>query len=163
MSGAMSSSSNSQTETVMFTPAPLDLFRMGNASGPRLDNVRLGKDVDYISRKDDHGQEARFVLPTGGLSTFDGIDTDMAKAKWWKIAAGTAVPDTIRIVRDTRKKLKSNTYITHYSLRPAFEMTLETYVHWLNELAKSAVLVSVTMVNEDGGSAGAAAAIGGGK
>lgn len=146
----------------MFTAVPIDLFRMGNTAGPRLDNVRLGKDVLVETRIDEKGREFCVVLPGGGMSTFDGIDSDIAKAKWWKIPAGTELPDTIKIVKDTRKKLKNNKFITHYSLRPAFEMTLETYVNALKDLATRAVFVSLPMVNDHGGSTGAVNAIGGG-
>ena len=36
-----------ETPSELFTNVPVDLFRMGNASGPRLDNVRP-QDVDFV-------------------------------------------------------------------------------------------------------------------
>ena len=57
----------------MFTNVPVDLFRMGNASGPRLVNVRP-QDVDIVDEKLPSGQVIRMVHPRGGISTFDGIN-----------------------------------------------------------------------------------------
>ena len=100
----------------LFTMVPVDLFRMGNASGPRLDNVR-SQDVDFAEEK----------LPN---------INPKRPGKWWRIPADTVLPDTIRVVRDQRDPL---TQLTHYSLRPARYMTLLEFVSGLQALALKAV------------------------
>jgi hypothetical protein len=122
------------TPDEMFTNVPVDLFRMGNASGPRLDNVRP-QDVDIVEEKLPSGQVIRMVHPRGGISTFDGINRRLP-GKWWRIPAGTMLPDTIRVVRDQRDPL---THLTHYSLRPTHYMTLLEFVGGLQALATKAV------------------------
>jgi len=118
----------------MFTNVPVDLFRMGNASGPRLDNVRP-QDVDFVDEKLANGQVVRMVHPRGGRSTFDGVNPRLP-GKWWRIPAGTMLPDTIRVIRDQRDP---RTQITHYSLRPARYMTLLEFVGGLQVLAMKAM------------------------
>ena len=118
----------------MFTNVPVDLFRMGNASGPRLDKVRP-QDVDFVDEKLANGQVVRMVHPRGGISTFDGVNPRLP-GKWWRIPAGTMLPDTIRVIRDQRDP---RTQITHYSLRPARYMTLLEFVGGLQVLAMKAM------------------------
>lgn len=122
------------TPDEMFTNVPVDLFRMGNASGPRLDNVRQ-QDVDIVDEKLPGGQVIRMVHPRGGISTFDGINRRLP-GKWWRIPAGPVLPDTIRVVRDLRDPLIQ---LTHYSLRPTHYMTLLEFVGGLQILAMKAV------------------------
>jgi hypothetical protein len=123
-----------ETPGELFTMVPVDLFRMGNASGPRLDNVR-SQDVDFAEEKLPNGQVIRMVHPRGGISTFDGINRKRP-GKWWRIPANTVLPDTIRVVRDQRDPF---TQLTHYSLRPARYMTLLEFVSGLQILALKAV------------------------
>ena len=121
------------TTGVLFTNVPVDLFRMGNASGPRLDNVR-DTDVPFEEIRVGDGHIVRMVKPDGGISTFDAINPRLP-GKWWRIPAGTMLPDTIRVVRDQRDP---RTRITHYSLRPTRYMTLLQFVSGLQELATKA-------------------------
>jgi hypothetical protein len=118
----------------LFTNVPVDLFRMGNATGPRLDNVR-SQDVDIVDETLPNGQTLRMVHPRGGISTFDGINP-RRPGKWWRIPADTVLPDTIRVVRDQRDPV---TRLTHYSLRPTRYMTLLEFVSGLQALALKAV------------------------
>ena len=123
-----------ETPGELFTNVPVDLFRMGNAAGPRLDNVRP-QDVDFVEERLPNGQVVRMVQPRGGISTFDGIDP-RRPGKWWRIPGGTLLPETIRVVRDLRDP---RTRLTHYSLRPARYMTLLEFVGELQALAMKAV------------------------
>lgn len=130
--------SNDQTVVGdLFTSAPLDLFRLGNASGPKLalENIRP-RDVNIKPVKFDGGDTVNMVEPVGGLSTFDAINPRLKGTKWWRIPKGTVMPDTIRVVKD---RTDPGTGITHYSLRPARLMTLLEYAEGLKELRKSAV------------------------
>jgi hypothetical protein len=117
-----------------FTNVPVDLFRMGNASGPRLDNVRP-TDVDIVDQLLPNGQTIRMVHPRGGISTFDRV-VPKRLGKWWRIPADTVLPDTIRVVQDQRDPF---TLITHYSPRPARYMTLLQFVSGLQMLAQKAM------------------------
>ena len=127
----------------LFTTIPVDVFRLGNSAGPRIDNVRP-QDVDTEDLKLANGETIRMVHPRGGISTFDGINRRLP-GKWWRIPAGTMLPDTIRVVRDQRDPV---TQLTHYSLRPTYYMTLLTFVAGLRMLAVKAV----PMFSVDGGS-----------
>lgn len=120
----------------LFTSAPLDLFRLGNASGPKLalENIRP-RDVNIKQVEFDGGKAVNMVDPVGGLSTFDAINPGLKGTKWWRIPKGTQMPDTIRVVKD---RTDPKTGITHYSLRPARLMTLLEYAEGLKELSKSA-------------------------
>jgi hypothetical protein len=123
-----------ETPGELFTNVPVDLFRMGNASGPRLDNVRP-QDVDFMDENLPNGEVVRMVHPRGGISTFDGVNPRLP-GKWWRIPAGTMLPDSIRIVRDQHVP---GTQLTHYSLRPARYMTLLEFVGGLQNLATKAL------------------------
>lgn len=124
-----------ETPHVLFTTVPVDLFRMGNASGPRLDSLR-SRDLDIAEDKLPNGEVKRMVHPRGGLSTFGAINPGLKGGKWWRIPAGTVLPDTIRVVRD---QTDQRTRITHYSLRPARYMTLLEFADGLKLLAQKAI------------------------
>ena len=78
---------------------PVDLFRRGNAGSPRMDNVRLDKDIavyeedNTIWVRETVGEE----MKSGGISTFSqkGIGKN-----WWKIDAGTEIPQDLELVND---------------------------------------------------------------
>ena len=129
-----SSGGGGGTVDELFTTVPVDLFRSGNSSSPRLDNIRA-QDVPIEDMRFSTGEVKRMVRPDGGISTFDGY---VAKpgVKWWKIPKGTKLPETIRVVKDHYNKAMR---ATHYSLRPARLMTLLEFSEGLRELAKSAV------------------------
>ena len=118
---------------VLYTTVPVNLFRMGNASGPRLDNIR---DWDVPIELVGTGSTAvKMVKADGGISTFDGIAKDMVDGKWWCIPATVVLPDTINVVKD---KMNPKTGITHYSIRPARYMTLLEFADGLRMLAAKA-------------------------
>lgn len=114
----------------LFTSVPVDLFRLGNSAGPRLDNIRP-QDVDTEDVTLPSGEIVRMVHPRGGISTFDGINRRMP-GKWWRIPSGTVLPDTIRVVRD---QTDPRSGITHFSIRPTNTMSLLTFVAGLQALA----------------------------
>ena len=122
------------TSSDLFTRVPVDLFRLGNASGPRLDNIR-SKDADIVEHKFSDGSTKQMVKPSSGISTFDAINPKLKGDKWWCIPAGTRLPDTIHVVMDRRDPI---TKIAHYLLRPARYMTLLEFAESLRELAQHA-------------------------
>ena len=85
-----------------------DLYRGGNASSPKIDNVR---DSDIPVDKDG------FVLPdTGGVSTFD---KPKAEKNWWRFAKDFDAPDGIHIYND---------HGNHYLWEPATRMLRTEFV-----------------------------------
>ena len=122
------------TSKDLFTRVPVDLFRMGNASGPRLDAVRP-RDVDIVDHRFSDGSTKQMVRSEGGISTFDAVNPRLKGDKWWRIPAGTELPDSIHVVMDRRDP---RTKIAHYSLRPARYMPLLEFIEGLRELAEHA-------------------------
>lgn len=123
----------------LYTIVPLDLFRMGNASGPRLDNIRP-EDVP-IEVVGSGAAATKMVRPEGGISTFDGIDRSKLDRKWWCIPGKTPLPETLRITRDHYNPRNG---LTHYSLRPARYMTLLEFADGLKVISAKATLVILT-------------------
>jgi hypothetical protein len=72
-----------------------DLYRSGRGSDPALDNVRPGKE---FTAGDDGSEILRpGQNPPNGLSTFESIN---GAGKWWKLPAGSSIPDGLRLVND---------------------------------------------------------------
>jgi hypothetical protein len=124
----------------LFTLVPVDLFRAGNAVSPKLDNLR---DKDIQTAEVTIGDKTvKVVKPrTGGISTFDSAAR--MKGKIWKIPAGVKLPATIMIIKD---HYNNQMQATHYSISPAYQMPLATYLLGLQELAKSAVAMFLTAI-----------------
>jgi len=92
-----------------------DLFRRGNASGPRMTHVRVGVDVTvYVANG------VNWVLAgSGGISTFSeqGPGTN-----WWLLPAGFDYADELVVVND---------HGNHFSWEPKADMTLADFVRRL--------------------------------
>jgi hypothetical protein len=127
---------NRDWPATLYTTVPVDLFRMGNASGPRLDNIRPEDiEIEIVGTGD---SAVRMVRPDGGISTFDGIDPRKLNRKWWCIPVATVLPSTGCVKRDNRNPLNG---LTHYSLRPTRYMTLLEFADGLRAVATKATLV----------------------
>ncbi|MEJ6481587.1 hypothetical protein N0Y54_09645 [Nostoc punctiforme UO1] len=63
---------------------PIDLYRMGNATSSRIDNIRL-KDIETYEEDGD----ILVVAGSGGISTFA---VQGAGKNWWKLDRGTDIP-----------------------------------------------------------------------
>lgn len=89
-----------------------DLYRRGNVSGPRMTQVRIGKDmvtypiagVDWV------------VAHSGGVSTFARPG---AGKNWWLVPASFEYPPELRVVNDHGE---------HYNWEPNLDMTLADFV-----------------------------------
>jgi len=96
---------------------PVDLFRRGNASSPRMDNVRIDKDIavfeenNIIWVKETVGKD----MKSGGISTFSQKGTGK---NCWKIDAGTKIPQDLELVND-----RGN----HWLWKPVQMMPLHQY------------------------------------
>jgi hypothetical protein len=112
LSLAFSVSAQAGTTTV-------DLYRGGNATNARMDNVRTGPPAHTVSDVQTVTEGGVvYVLPgNGGLSTNALLSNVSAPA--WKLPKGSVYPDTLVLVDD-----KSN---NHWSWRPATKMTLDSF------------------------------------
>ncbi len=85
-----------------------DVYRSGNSSSPRIDNVRVPKDIE----PDKDG----YVYPeTGGVSSFSTVHTGKF---WWKYPVAISAPEGIRVRND---------HGDHYAWEPAYKMLLDSY------------------------------------
>lgn len=92
-----------------------DLYRRGNASGPRLAHVRIGKDiVTYQSAGTD------WVSATsGGVSTFS---VQGPGKNWWLLPAGSDYPDDLLAVND---------HGNHHNREPRVDLPLADFIRLL--------------------------------
>ena len=89
-----------------------DLYRRGNAAGPRLAQVRIGKDVVGYQKS---GVDW-VVAGSGGVSTFS---VQGPGKNWWVLPAGYDYPVEISVVND---------HGNHYSWEPNVDLTLADYL-----------------------------------
>lgn len=93
------------------TQTTVDVFRMGNSSGPKLVTERAPRvGVDIFP--DENGM----ISPgQGGSSTFETMNRP---AKWWELPAGTQLPDGLQIRNDTPG---------HWLIEPSRSMSIEEF------------------------------------
>jgi len=72
-----------------------------------------------------------------GISTFDRPDTFKGKWEYFKIPAGTVLPEGLAIVKDSYNKAFG---ATHYTIAPDRDMPLALFKHRLSELFNLIVL-----------------------
>jgi hypothetical protein len=92
-----------------------DLYRRGNASGPRLTHVRIGKDIVAFPSGGTDWVSAR----SGGVSTFS---VQGPGPNWWLLAAGFDHPDDLLVVND---------HGDHYNWEPNVDLPLADYIRLL--------------------------------
>jgi|GEM_PF-1069729 len=97
----------------------IHLYRAGNSTSPRFDNVR---DKDIVKFKDAQTGLTKVKGLSGGISTFT---SPKPETNWWWIKAGTVVPAKLVVTRDTTDP---KTNITHYTIRPSGDMLLTEYI-----------------------------------
>ena len=101
----------------------VDLFRFGNASSPRLDNVRT-TDLSTTQRNG----VLWVIRDSGGISMFDGPKGQTKNV--WKLPRGTQIPAKLHLVNDRDD---------HWSLMPAVDLTMEEYQAALRNFGSSFV------------------------
>ncbi len=107
---------------------PVDLFRSGNAGGPRLTLVRP-VDVDTYAVAE---TGMMWVRANGrGMSTWDAVDPTW-RGKPWRLAAGSPYPDDLLLWNDMPG---------HWVWAALQDITLSDYISALEEL--SALFVRV--------------------
>lgn len=111
-----------QTEDLYL--APEDLFRLGNATDPRLTNIRRPKDIDTIE------VNGILVVVANGkgisLSTKARLESTPMSGWVWKIPKGTIVPSGLKLLNDRPG---------HYSICPVSNMPLDEFKGLLSRLA----------------------------
>ena len=103
---------------------PVQLYRRGNASSPRLDHVRP-IDVTIFIRNGIEWVAAR----SGGISTF-AFPTLPGRGRIWRLPAGTQYPDEL---------ILNNDHGDHWSWEPAQDMALSRYRTLLSAVARNFV------------------------
>ena len=104
--------------------APEDLFRLGNATSPRLTHIRRPKDIDTVEVNG-----ITVVISNGkgiSLSTKGRLDTTPMSGWVWKISKGTQMPIGLKLLNDRPG---------HYSICPISNMPLDEYIGLLSKLA----------------------------
>jgi RHS repeat-associated protein len=95
-----------------------DLYRGGNASGPRIDNLRPPASDGTLRELDPDGN----VQPGMGPSTFE---EPLGRGKWWQLPAGTEIPEGIQIINDNG---------THWVISPTETMMGSEFASILLEI-----------------------------
>ena len=108
-----------------------DLYRFGNTSNPKLDNVRAFKDVLVMKN---NGIE--MVIANGnGISLSTTFDPK--KKNTWKLSRNTTIPPGLRLVKDLRPGRGD-----HFMIAPTSTMPFAKYIGLLQELAAHCQKVS---------------------
>ena len=89
-----------------------DLYRRGNAAGPRLAQVRIGKDMVTYQNQGVEWVRAH----SGGVSTFS---VQGPGKNWWLLRAGFDYPADLSV---------SNDHGSHYSWEPNVDLTLAEFI-----------------------------------
>lgn len=106
------------------------LYRQGNASSPRMDNVRPNKDITVYEQQGELwvmlNLEAE-SLPTGmsrseGISTFDNPGSGK---NWWKLDLGSDIPPELELINDRDG---------HWLFQPSRPMLLDSYKDALRQI-----------------------------
>ncbi len=104
--------------------APEDLFRLGNATSPRLTHVRRPKDIDTTEV---NGITVAIANGKGiSLSTKGRLDKTPMSGWVWKIMRGTQMPIGLKLLNDRPG---------HYSICPISNMPLDEFIGLLSKLA----------------------------
>ena len=114
-----------------YTELFLDLYRFGNSSSPRLDNIRPMKDARIEDRNG-----IKYIIADGnGVSAFSSVAK--GKRNTWKIKRGTPLPPGVRFVEDKRPGHEN-----HYMLAPEKTMKLSEFHALMDQIREHAVKIS---------------------
>jgi hypothetical protein len=103
---------------VLAGTTPVDLYRSGNTTSPRMDNVRV-QDITQITVNN----VVYVKSASGGIST-STTATNLSPTVW-KIPKGTSFPDTIKLNNDSPG---------HYAWEPAGQMKLVDFTSLMSSL-----------------------------
>lgn len=99
-----------------------DLYRSGNATVARMENVRLDRDPPDVEVFKKNGVD--WVRgKVGGISTFSTPPAVGQEKNWWKATKGTTYSDKIYLIQ------KGN----HWGWAPAYDMPLADYIKLMSQ------------------------------
>jgi hypothetical protein len=78
----------------------INLYRMGNANSPKMDDVRIGIPNQHIDAITDLSGLVWVVAGTGGVSTWDTPNPGL-RGRTWLIPSGIAYSDRLRVWNDS--------------------------------------------------------------
>jgi hypothetical protein len=127
------------SKPIFISFTPVDLWRLGVANSPRLDNPRVpprppGASIDIQTYERNGAVWVR--AGSGGISTFDGINPKLNGTDWWKIPQNSPIPAGLQV---SRNHMDRTTGLTHYRVEPQFDMPLQNFRYLLSVFAKTAV------------------------
>ena len=102
----------------------VDLFRVGNKESPRIDKVRVNKDVDVYERNG-----SLMVRANGkGISLFTEEEIQQTRFEgWaWRIPRGTPIPSDLWLFND---------HPGHFMICPISDMSVDEYKALLSRIA----------------------------
>src|SRR6266705_3035576 len=103
-----------------------DLYRRGNALGPRMTHVRVGKDVLTFLRNGVEFVQAH----SGGVSTFA---VHGPGRNWWRLPQGSDYPNEISVIND---------HADHYNWEPNTYLHLSDFVALLARVESAFTKIS---------------------
>ncbi len=103
-----------------------DLYRRGNALGPRLAHVRVGKDLATFLHNGIEWAQAH----SGGVSTFSRPGPGR---NWWMLPSGTDFPDEISLIND---------HGDHFNWEPNVDLPLSDFVALLSSVEPDFVRIA---------------------
>ena len=114
----------------LMAKTPVDLYRRGSASSPKMDKVRPNKDVAVYENNNEVWVMQALGESSGGISTF----AKPGKGKnWWKLDAGTEIPVELELIND---------HGYHWLWKPFQNMPISKYKAALKSIADSFQKVS---------------------
>lgn len=114
-----------------YTELFLDLYRFGNSTSPRFDNIRPMKDARIEDRNG-----IKYIIADGnGVSAFASVAS--GKKNTWKIPKGTVLPAGVKLVIDKRSGHES-----HYMLAPERTMKLSEFHALMDKVREFSIKIS---------------------
>lgn len=104
-----------------FNLPPEDLFRTGNASGPKISNARIPKDITVV----EISGISHIIADNRGIS-LSSKDIYINDKYVWVLEKGTDLGPNLRLVND---------HDDHFMIIPRVTMPLSTYKSCLDQLA----------------------------
>ena len=105
---------------------PIALYRLGNANGPRMENVRVTGPVPDIDTFVDRAGVVWVHAMTGGVSAWETPVSGL-RGRSWRIPAGTPYSDRLRVWNDDPES-------GHWSWEPVRDMMLSEFTDALRDV-----------------------------
>lgn len=101
---------------------PVDVYRSGNASSPKISRNNLRPGSEYTTGPDGEPQ----AVPGMGVST--SADYPSRPGNYWNLPSGTELPEGLQVVND---------HGSHWQIEPTGPMSLDEYVGLLEQTLPS--------------------------